>query len=55
MSLLKAPLADGVMRLAKAGVGAKMDGCGNAPCRQLRALDAIISREPLAYFGADLD
>ena len=43
------------MRFAKTRVGAKMDGCCHASCRQLRALDAIIAGKPLAYFRPYLD
>jgi hypothetical protein len=54
VSMLNTPLADRGMRLAKTPVGAKMDGCCHASCRQLRALDAIVAGEPLAYFRSYL-
>jgi hypothetical protein len=53
--MLNTPLADCRMRLAKMPVGAKVDGCCHASCRQLRALDAIVAGKPLAYFRSYLN
>src|SRR5262245_49844133 len=53
--LLNAPLADRRIGFAKTRVGAKMDVCCHASCRQLRALDAIVAGKPLADLRSYLD